>query len=178
MSKFQDLSMLSDVASQSGDPLANAGGLLGLSDSVDFGRFTWDDEEGAETALAEIKPTTKSVTHGAPTSRDANRNVLSQVAPTRTATVGKSVGSSLPSSEVLLQNALSVLQSLASALQSTAQAPVQTVRPCVKVDIPTYSGYHDCKSANEYLDRFLHYQQATGLTDAELLERVVPVSLT
>ncbi|KAH7985668.1 hypothetical protein HPB51_026776 [Rhipicephalus microplus] len=70
------------------------------------------------------------------------------------------------------------MQSLASAQQNTAQAPVQTVRPCVKVDMPTYKGCHDYMSANEYLDRLLHYQQATGLSDAEFLERVVPMSLT
>lgn len=58
MSEFQDLSMLSDVASQSGDLLANVGALLGLSDSIDFGRFKRDNKEGAETALAEIRPTT------------------------------------------------------------------------------------------------------------------------
>lgn len=177
MSEFQDLSMLSDVASQSGDPLANAGVLLGLSDSVELGRFTRDDQEGAETALAESRPTTESGPHGAPASRDANREAPPQVT-TRASTIGESSGNSLPSSEVLLQNALSVMQSLASALQNTAQAPVQNVRPRVKVDVPTYTGYHDCKSANEYLDRLLHYQQATGLSDAELLERVVPVSLT
>ncbi|KAH8021839.1 hypothetical protein HPB51_018545 [Rhipicephalus microplus] len=146
--------MLSDVASQSGDPLANAGALLGLSDSVYFGRFTRHDQEGAEIALAEIRPTTESVTHGALASRDANEEEPPQVAQTRAAT------------------------SLASALQNTAQAPVQIVRPRVKVDIPTYTGYHDCKSANEYLDRLLHNQHAMELSVAKLLERVVPVSLT
>ncbi|KAH8009045.1 hypothetical protein HPB51_009585 [Rhipicephalus microplus] len=170
--------MLSDVASQSGDPLANAGALLGLSDSVDFGRFTHDDQEGEGTALAEIRPTTEGVTHGAPASRHANREAPPQVAPTRAATVGESAGNSLRTSELLLQNALSVMQSLASALQNTEQAPVQTVRPRVKVDMATNTGYHDCKSVNEYLDRSLHYRQATGLSDAKLLRRMVPVSLT
>ncbi|KAH8021966.1 hypothetical protein HPB51_019610 [Rhipicephalus microplus] len=94
------------------------------------------------------------------------------------ATVGESVGNSLPSSEVVLQNTLSVMQSLArSALQNTVQAPVQNVRPRVKADMLTYSGYDDCKST-EYLDRLLHYQQTTGLSDTELLEQVAPVSLT
>ncbi|KAH6921288.1 hypothetical protein HPB50_027732 [Hyalomma asiaticum] len=70
------------------------------------------------------------------------------------------------------------MQSLAGALQNNAQAAPQSARPRVKLDMPSYSGYHDSKSANEYLDRLVHYQQATGLTDAELLARVVPVSLT
>ncbi|KAH6933434.1 hypothetical protein HPB50_014812 [Hyalomma asiaticum] len=85
--------------------------------------------------------------------------------------VAESTGNSVPLSEVLLQNALLVMQSLAGALQNNAQAAPQSARPCVKVDMPTYSGYHDSKSANEYLDRLLYYQQATGLTDAELLTR-------
>ncbi|KAH8019016.1 hypothetical protein HPB51_015642 [Rhipicephalus microplus] len=132
--------------------LAKAGALLGLSDSVDFGRFTRDDQEGAEIALTQIGPTTESATPGALSPHDADREVPPEVAPTHTATVGESAGNSLPSSEILLQNALSVMQSLASALQNTAHAPVQTVRPRAKVDIPTYMGYHDCHSANEYLD--------------------------
>ncbi|KAH8024592.1 hypothetical protein HPB51_025627 [Rhipicephalus microplus] len=70
------------------------------------------------------------------------------------------------------------MQSLANTLQNKAQALVQTVRPCVKADIPTYMGYHDCKSANEYLDRLPHYQQTTALSDAKLFERMVPMLLT
>ncbi|KAH8019710.1 hypothetical protein HPB51_021032 [Rhipicephalus microplus] len=120
---------------------------------------------------------TESATPGASSPRDANREAPPQVARTCAATVAKSSGSNLPSSEVLLQNALSVMQSLATALQNTAQAPVQNVHPRVKVDMPTYTGYHYCKSSNEYLNRLLHYQQATGLSHAELFKRVVPVSL-
>lgn len=61
------------------------------------------------------------------------------------------------------------MQSLASTLQKTAQAPVQTVQPRGKVDIITYTGYHDCKSANKYLDRLLHYQQAMGFLTPNFL---------
>ncbi|KAH6921289.1 hypothetical protein HPB50_027733 [Hyalomma asiaticum] len=74
--------------------------------------------------------------------------------------VAESTGNSVPSNE-----------SLAGALQNNAQAAPQSARPRVKLDMPSYSGYHDSKSANEYLDRLVHYQQATGLTDAELLAR-------
>lgn len=42
--------------------------------------------------------------------------------------------------------------------------------------MPTCSGYHDRTDANEYLDRLLYYQQATGLADTELLACLVPVS--
>ncbi|KAH6933340.1 hypothetical protein HPB50_014354 [Hyalomma asiaticum] len=52
------------------------------------------------------------------------------------------------------------------------------VKSIVRMDLPTYSGYHDLVSANEYLDRMLTYQQATGLSDSEMLERLGPVSLT
>ncbi|KAH8038465.1 hypothetical protein HPB51_001638 [Rhipicephalus microplus] len=162
MSKFQGLSVLFDVAWQSGDPLANVVALLGLSDNIDFGRFTRDDQEGAETAFAEIRPTTESVTHCAPTSRDVNREAPPQAVPTCAATVGESAGNSLPSSEVLLQSTLSLMQSLASALPNTVQAPVQTVRPHVKVDINTCTGYHVCKSANEYLDQMLYCRRRRG----------------
>lgn len=178
MSEFQDLFMLSDVASQNVDPMANAGALFGLSDSVNFGCFTRDNQGVAATALGEIRPTTESATPGTPSPRDANSEMPPHVASAQAADVVASSGNSVPSSEVLLQNALSVMQSLASALQNTAQPPSQSAGPRVKVDMPTYSGYHDCRSANEYLDRLLYYQQAMGLPDAELLARVVPVSLT
>ncbi|KAH8022716.1 hypothetical protein HPB51_001979 [Rhipicephalus microplus] len=130
--------MLSDVASQSGDPLANVG-----SNSVDFGRFTRYDKEGVETKLAEIRLTTKSVTHNAPASRDANREAPPHVALTRAATVNESAGKSLPSSKVLLQNALSDMQSLASALQNKA--------PCKLCDhVPRKSRAHYATSAPDF----------------------------
>ncbi|KAH8039540.1 hypothetical protein HPB51_007442 [Rhipicephalus microplus] len=70
------------------------------------------------------------------------------------------------------------MQGLANALQKITQAPVQTAGPLVKVGIPTYTGYLDCKSANEYLDRLLHYEEAKGLSDTELLDRMLAASLT
>ncbi|KAH8040898.1 hypothetical protein HPB51_013068 [Rhipicephalus microplus] len=74
------------------------GALLGLSDSVAFGCFMQDDQDGAETALAEIRPTTENLMRGAPALRDVNREAPPQVAPICAATVGESVASSLPSS--------------------------------------------------------------------------------
>lgn len=83
-----------------------------------------------------------------------------------------------PTSEALLQDAMRLIQSMAVVMQTTLQAPARAERPRVKVDVPTYTGYHDRVSANEYLDRLQQYQQAMGLGDAEILERIVPVSLT
>ncbi|XP_077560789.1 uncharacterized protein LOC144175606 [Haemaphysalis longicornis] len=90
-----------------------------------------------------------------------------------------SANASRPTSEALLQDAMRLIQSMAVVMQTTLQAPpARAERPRVKVDVPTYTGYHDRVSANEYLDRLQQYQQAMGLGDAEILERIVPVSLT
>ncbi|KAH6947444.1 hypothetical protein HPB50_019033 [Hyalomma asiaticum] len=113
-----------------------------------------------------------------PSPRVTNETRRPQDLSALAADVAESTGNSVPSNEVLLQNALLVMQSLAGALQNNAQAAPHSARPRVKLDMPSYSGYHDSKSANEYLDRLLYYQQATGLSDAELLARVVPVLLT
>ncbi|KAH6935357.1 hypothetical protein HPB50_005342 [Hyalomma asiaticum] len=113
-----------------------------------------------------------------PSPCDTNETRRPQDVSALAADVAESTGNSVPWNEVLLQNALLVMQNLAGALQNNAQAAPQSARPRVKLDMPSYSGYHDSKSANEYLNRLLHYQQATGLTDAELLARAVPVSLT
>ncbi|KAH6944196.1 hypothetical protein HPB50_002263 [Hyalomma asiaticum] len=177
MSEFQDLFMLSDVAVQNQEPIANAETMFGLSDSVNFGSSMRNSQDAAATAWAGIRPDTACTTPRNPSPRDTNETRRPQDGSAFAADVAESTGNSVPPNEVLLQNALLVMQSLAGALQN-AQAAPQSVRPRVKLDMPSYSGYHDSKSANEYLDRLLHYQQATGLTDAELLARVVPVSLT
>lgn len=82
------------------------------------------------------------------------------------------------SQQVLLRDAMRLIESLSGVVQNTLLTSAAAARPRVRVDLPTYSGYHDSVSANEYLDRMLTYQQATGLSDGEMLERVVPVSLT
>lgn len=88
------------------------------------------------------------------------------------------VGASQPTTEALLQDAMRLVENMASVVMNSLQSPAQAGKPRVKVDIPKYSGYHDRASANDYLDQLQHYQQATGLTEAELLSRIVPVSLT
>ncbi|KAH6945116.1 hypothetical protein HPB50_007289 [Hyalomma asiaticum] len=178
MSEFQDLFMLSDVAAQNQEPIANAETMFGLSDSVNFGSSMRNSQDAAATAWAGIRPDTACTTPRNPSPRDTNETRWPHDVSALAADVAESTGNSVPSNEVLLQNTFLVMQSLAGALQNSVQAAPQSARPRVKLDMPSYSGYHDSKSANEYLDRLLHYQQATGLTDAELLTRVVPVSLT
>ncbi|XP_077511929.1 uncharacterized protein LOC144122353 [Amblyomma americanum] len=80
--------------------------------------------------------------------------------------------------EAVLRNALRLIESLTGIVQNNLQTPAAVARPRLHVDLPSYGGYHDLVSANEYLDRMLNYQQATGLTDGEVLARIVPVSLT
>lgn len=81
------------------------------------------------------------------------------------------------SPQVLLRDAMRMIECLTGVVQNTLTSS-SAAKPIVRMDLPTYSGYHDLVSANEYLDRMLTYQQATGLSDGEMLERVVPVSLT
>ncbi|KAH6919548.1 hypothetical protein HPB50_029464 [Hyalomma asiaticum] len=91
-----------------------------------------------------------------PSPRGTNETRRSQDGSALAADVAESTGNSVPPGE----------------------AAPQRARPRVKVDMPIYSGYQDSKSTNEYLDRLLYYQQATGLSDAELIAHMVPVSLT
>lgn len=77
-----------------------------------------------------------------------------------------------------LQDAMRLIENLAGIVQNSLQNPAQADKPRVKVDMPKYSGCHDNVSANDYLDRLKHYQQAMRLTVAEILDRKVPISLT
>ncbi|KAG0426993.1 hypothetical protein HPB47_025937 [Ixodes persulcatus] len=54
----------------------------------------------------------------------------------------------------------------------------EALRPPVRAPIPKYKGYGDSISANDFLEDLLHYQQATGMVDQEVLGRVLPVALT
>ncbi|KAH6940246.1 hypothetical protein HPB50_026442 [Hyalomma asiaticum] len=81
------------------------------------------------------------------------------------------------SPQVLLRDAMRMIECLTGVVQNTLTSS-SAAKSMIRMDLPTYSGYPDLVSANEYLDRMLTYQQATGLSDGEMLERVVPVSLT
>ncbi|KAH6948107.1 hypothetical protein HPB50_023045 [Hyalomma asiaticum] len=114
MSEFQDLFMLSDVAVQNQEPIANAETMFGLSDSVNFGSSMRNCQDAAATAWAGIRPDTACTTPRNPSPRDTNETRRPHDVSALAADVAKSTGNSVPSNEVLLQNALLVMQSLAA----------------------------------------------------------------
>ncbi|KAH6947434.1 hypothetical protein HPB50_018921 [Hyalomma asiaticum] len=128
MSEFQDLFMLSDVVVQNQEPTANAETMFGLSDSVNFGSSMRNGQDAAATAWAGIRPDTACTTPRNPSTRDTNETRRPQDVSALAADVAESTGNSVPSNEVLLQNALLVMQSLAGALQNNAQAAPQMRR--------------------------------------------------
>ncbi|KAH7960686.1 hypothetical protein HPB49_022342 [Dermacentor silvarum] len=65
---------------------------------------------------------------------------------------------------------------LASALQQVLQTAISP-GPRIGVPIPTYSGYGDQMSANVFLLALRQYEQATGMRESAVLERVLPVAL-
>lgn len=179
LSDFPDLFMLSDVAADNQRPSANAAAASEQTGSFDFECFTRNSRDRGNATLAGFRPESRPNTPNTSPLRPADSEPPMPLnSSTQAADASEPSGGSIPSSEIMLQNALQVMQSLAGALQNTMRAPSQSERPRIKVDMPTYSGYHDRTSANEYLDRLQYYQQATGLSDAELLARVVPASLT
>ncbi|KAH6924642.1 hypothetical protein HPB50_020875 [Hyalomma asiaticum] len=127
MSEFQDLFMLSDVAVQNQEPIANAETMFGLSDSVNFGSSMRNSQDAAATAWAGIRPDTACTTPRNPSPRDTNETRRPQDVSALAADVAESTGNSVPSNEVLLQNAFLVMQSLAGALQNNAQAAPQNL---------------------------------------------------
>ena len=76
----------------------------------------------------------------------------------------------------LLENAARVIESLTGALQTAVRPPPPT-RPPVRIPIPTYRGYGDRVSATDFLENLKKYQQAMGMSDHEILERILPISL-
>lgn len=132
----------------------------------------------AANATSDDRPDADNANRGAPPVHAVHTEAPLPPSGPATAAPPAPANSSRPTSEALLQDAMRLMQNMASAMQTTLQAPARAERPRVKVDIPTYTGYHDRVSANEYLDRLQHYQRATGLGDAEILERIIPVSLT
>lgn len=119
---------------------------------------------------------TRHITPSPLSKRAESREPQRHTGSTQSAPVPDLTGQS--ESPQLLRDALRLIETLTGVVQNTLLRPSTAARPSVKVDLPTYSGYHDTVSANDYLDRMLTYQQATGLSDGEMLERVVPVSLT
>ncbi|KAH6927232.1 hypothetical protein HPB50_001108 [Hyalomma asiaticum] len=83
-----------------------------------------------------------------------------------------------PSAHSVFEGMRHISRSPLPEFAESREALRSAAKRMVRMDLPTYSGYHDLVSANEYFDRMLTYQQAAGLSDGEVLERVVPVSLT
>ncbi|CAN7940890.1 unnamed protein product, partial [Ixodes hexagonus] len=48
----------------------------------------------------------------------------------------------------------------------------------LNVELPKYSGYSDSKSVADFLAELREYQAASGISEAELLSRILPVALT
>lgn len=76
----------------------------------------------------------------------------------------------------LLENAARVIESLTGALRTTTLAP-QVHRPPVRIPVPTYRGYADRASATDFLEELRKYQRAMGMSDREILDRILPISL-
>lgn len=68
-----------------------------------------------------------------------------------------------------------------TSLLCTAVAPLANAltrdSPRLHLPVPTYEGHTDPKSVADFLQELADYSSAEGLTDAEVLQRVLPVSL-
>lgn len=70
-----------------------------------------------------------------------------------------------------------MIESLSGALKVSLEAP-KLSRPLVRLEIPVYRGYEDTISVTDFTEALTHYQTAMGLSDSDMLARVVPVVLT
>ncbi|KAG0430008.1 hypothetical protein HPB47_023092 [Ixodes persulcatus] len=94
--------------------------------------------------------------------------LLSQAHPCSTESDSHHRENTLGAYYALLENAARVIESLTGALQTAVRPPPPT-RPPVRISIPTYRGYGDRDLQK--------YQQAMGMSDHEILERIFPISL-
>ncbi|XP_077564721.1 uncharacterized protein LOC144180215 [Haemaphysalis longicornis] len=86
-------------------------------------------------------------------------------------------GDASPDATSLLQQATRLIQSLSGALQVSLGAP-KLSKPLVRLEVPVYRGYEDTISVTDFIESLAHYQTAMGLSDSDMLARVVPVALT
>lgn len=110
---------------------------------------------------------------GVPTA--SSREEVDQLEPP--SPVARSAAAAPAAQQALLQDAARMIESLTGAMQSILQSP-RAVRPPVKIPVPKYRGYGDRISATDFLEALLHYQQATGRDDQEILGRILPIALT
>lgn len=81
------------------------------------------------------------------------------------------------SHDALLQDASRIIESLSGAMQSVLSGP-RAKRTPFRIPIPKYKGYDDAVSATDFLEDLLHYQQAMGISDQEILGHILLVALT
>lgn len=86
-------------------------------------------------------------------------------------------GDAPPDATMLLQQATRLIESLSGALQVSLGAPKLSM-PLVKLEVPVYRGYDDTISVTDFIESLAHYQTAMGVSDSDMLARVVPVALT
>lgn len=73
-------------------------------------------------------------------------------------------------------DAATIAKALASAVQQVLQA-ARSPAPRAQLPVPTYSGYGDQMSVNAFLLALSRYEQATGISESEVLHRVLPAAL-
>ncbi|KAG0438797.1 hypothetical protein HPB47_016868 [Ixodes persulcatus] len=81
------------------------------------------------------------------------------------------------SHDALLQKATRIIENLSGAMQAILPG-LRGMRSLVRIPIPKYKVYGDSISATNFLEDLLHYQQAMGMSDQEILGRILPVALT
>ncbi|XP_077524728.1 uncharacterized protein LOC144136105 [Amblyomma americanum] len=177
---FQSLLWLSDMASQQQQvdaAVTTTAGVFAEADASPCDLISFEPSGDSRDTLAQ---TSGDARHFSPSAMPPGMESTAQPAQpcsSHAAPQPELPGQANPQ-EAALRNALRLTESLTGIVQNNLQTPAAVARPRLRVDLPSYGGYHDPVSANEYLDRMLNYQQATGLTDGEVLVRVVPVSLT
>lgn len=178
---LQPLLMLSDMASRR-QPIdaavtATAGGAISAAGASPCDLLSFEPSGAVHDSLAQTDGNARRFSPIVmPPGVESNERLF-QPCSSHAASQPDLSGQANPQ-EAVLRDALRLIESLTGVVQNTLQTSASAARPRLRVEIPSYSGYHDRVSANEYLDRMLTYQQATGLTDGEILARVVPVSLT
>lgn len=85
-------------------------------------------------------------------------------------------GTQGPVCEGTSADAATIANALVSAMQQMLQA-ARSPAPRVQLPVPTYSGYGDQMSANAFLLALSRYEQATGISESEVLRRVLPAAL-
>lgn len=139
---------------------------------VDLRPWSRADKVQCEQALFGVVPREQARQSALPFEEGSPHGPCSQ--PVCASLLGKDAPDA---STAILRDAAALIASLSGALQNSLQAPM-AARASVRVPIPMYRGYDDPASPNEFLDSLRHYGQASGLSEEEMLRRVLPAALT